>query len=113
MNEMFSSSKNLISVDISNLNAENLKDISSMFKNCYLLKDINVSNFKTKEVNNMASMFEGCRSLIELNLENLDITKVTDISFMFSHSGIKSIKFWKMNSNRINNMESLFYYCNF
>ena len=110
MNEMFSSSKNLVSVDISNLNFENIKDMSYMFKNCENLKEIEISNFKTNKVQNMAGMFENC-SIISLDLSNFDTKEVINMSNMFKDC--KSLNFLKLdfNTEKVETMENMFSSC--
>ena len=42
--------KFLKSLDLSNFNTENVKDMAAMFRFCESLTDINLSNFKTENV---------------------------------------------------------------
>jgi len=66
---LFSGWKNLISVDISNLELKNNKDMSFMFNQCSSLKNIVFGDINTENVENMSYMFASC-----INLESLDIT---------------------------------------
>ena len=106
---LFCDCKNLISLDLSNFNTENVKDMNHMFFGCFSLREINlknfkthnttnmelmfcmcsslehldVSSFKTQDVKSMNSMFEGCSSLKELNLSNFYTKNVKEMSGMF------------------------------
>ena len=63
MNEMFSFSKNLISVNLSNLNTENVITMKEMFSYCTKLQEINLENINTTKVESTAGLFKGCKSL--------------------------------------------------
>ena len=55
-----------------------------MFSYCSNLPSLNLSNFNTSNVKNMGWMFDGCSKLSSLNLSNFDTSKVIDMSYMFS-----------------------------
>ena len=63
----FSGCKSLTSIDLSNFNTNNVKDMSYMFDGCSSLTSLNLSNFNTNNVNDMYAMFDGCSSLTSLN----------------------------------------------
>ena len=65
INHIFSDCKSLIKIDSSNLNTENLIDMSYIFKGCSNLKNITLPNpnLNGKNVINMKDMFRGCSSL--------------------------------------------------
>ena len=44
---MFGLCKRLTSIEVSNFNTHNVKDMKSMFYNCQSLTSLNVSNFDT------------------------------------------------------------------
>ena len=66
---MFLHCINLISIDLSNFNTENVLDMSYLFYNCISITSIDVSNFNTKNVYNMSEMFDNC-----INIRYLDIS---------------------------------------
>ena len=66
INFMFSECSSLISLNLSNFNTINVKDMSYMFYNCSSLTSLNLSNFNTNNVNNMSGMFSYCSSLTTL-----------------------------------------------
>ena len=67
---MFDGCQNLTSLDLSNFNTENVKNMSGMFSRCYNLTSLNLSNFKTENVQNMSYMFYECNSLQTIYCNN-------------------------------------------
>ena len=53
----------LLSIDLSNFNINNIKDMSNMFYNCSSFTSLNLSNFNTNNVQNMSNMLFNCTSL--------------------------------------------------
>ena len=70
------------SLDLSNLNTENVSDMSHMFENCSVL-ELDVSGLDTSNVSDMSYMFENCGNLFELDVSGFDTSEVTDMSYMF------------------------------
>ena len=85
MNEMFSFSKNLISVNLSNLNTENVITMKEMFSYCTKLQEIYLENINTKKVESTSGLFLGCKSLTNLDISNLELDNNKDMSSMFSN----------------------------
>ena len=56
---MFSYCSSLTSLNLSNFNINNVKDMSGMFFNCSSLTSLNLSKFNTHNVKNMIFMFNG------------------------------------------------------
>ena len=54
-----------------------------MFCNCSSLKEINFTNINTNNVIDMSYMFNGCSSLSKLNISNFNINNMTNINFIF------------------------------
>jgi surface protein len=84
MSFMFSKCSSLISLDLSNIYPNNVKEMISMFSECYSLTSLDLSDFNTNYVNDMTSMFSYCSSLISLNLSNFNTNNVTNMNCMFS-----------------------------
>ena len=59
-------------------------DMSNMFCKCFSLISLNLSNFNTYNVKNMKNMFYKCYSLTYLDLSNFDTYNVNDMSNIFS-----------------------------
>ena len=73
---MFSDCRCLLSLDLSNFNAQNITDMSYMFFGCESLLSINLSNFNTQKVTTMEHMFFNCNSLPSLNLSSFNTKNV-------------------------------------
>ena len=58
-----------------------------MFSDCSFLTSLNLSNFNTNNVKNMSYMFSDCSFLTSLNLSNFNNNNVTNMNYMFC--GIK------------------------
>jgi len=54
---MFYNCKNIINIDLSNLNTNNIINMDRMFCRCENLIYLNLSNFETKNVTNMSLYF--------------------------------------------------------
>ena len=77
--------ENLIEVDFSQLDTENIKSMSKLFKECSNLTKVNFDN-NTPNLENINYMFFGCSSFREVKL-NLNTSKVSNMEFMFYSSG--------------------------
>ena len=137
---MFYNCKNLIKVDFSKFNTDNVTDISYMFYCCNNLIDINFTNFNTKNVTNMAfmfyfcsylekldlsqfntknvkdmsGMFFFCRKLTNINLSNFDTSEVVDMRDMFnSCSKLQNLDLSSFNVNNVTSYDGIFEGCNF
>ena len=81
---MFSSLSQLTSIDLSNLDTHNVKDMNQMFLNCNKLTSLDLSSFDTSNVTDFNNMFYGCNALTSLDLSSFDTSKATNMSYMFS-----------------------------
>ena len=59
MSYMFSYCSSLTSLNLSNFNTNNVKNMSAMFIGCSSLTSLNLSNFNTNNVKNMRGIFDG------------------------------------------------------
>ena len=84
MRSMFSTCLCLKSLDVTNFNTANVKDMGSMFSGCRNLAELDLSNFNTANVEDMRSMFSECKNLAELDLSNFNTAKVMYMGNMFS-----------------------------
>jgi len=87
---MFYGCCNLIYINLSNFNTQNVMCMKMLFCDCNSLKEINLSNFNTQNVTDMSDMFLGCNSLTNINLSNFNAQNVTTMSRMFY--GCNSLK---------------------
>ncbi len=63
MRYMFTSCRNLTSLDVSNFNTSKVPSMNGMFNGCSSLTSLDLSSFNTSQVENMNSMFEDCNNL--------------------------------------------------
>lgn len=85
MCSMFEDCSNLTSLDVSNFNTSNVKDMTLMFYGCSSLTSLDLSSFDTSNTTEMIKMFESCSKLISVDLSNFDTSNVTDIWEMFAN----------------------------
>jgi surface protein len=95
--------KNIVSIDLSNLDTSSVTSMVNMFNGCKSLESINLSNFDTSKVTNMNHLFNGCSSLKSIDLSNFDTSKVTNKNNMFNEcSSLKYIKLYRITEETIN-----------
>lgn len=75
---------NLTTIEgLSNLNTENVTNMSEMFLQCSSLKTLDLSSFNTKNTKNMSGMFAFCRGLQTVNVSSFDISNAENLATMF------------------------------
>ena len=113
MDEMFSSTKNLVCLNMSYLNTENVRTMKNMFNSCMKLSEIDLSNINTKKVESISGLFSGCKSLTNVDISSFELENNKDISNLFSQCNLlNSINFGKINTKNVLNMSNLFNDCN-
>lgn len=97
---------------LSNLNTENVTNMSFMFSGCSALSSLDVSNFNTAKVTSMWGMFTQCTRLTSLDLSNFNTANVTDMSYMFSQcANLTSLDLSNFNTAKVTSMTYMFYNC--
>ena len=106
MSEMFFGCNKLISLDLSSLNTKNVEYMGAMFMYCTSLSNLNISTFNTEKVVDIHNMFLGCSNLTELNLSSFNLKKVTgNITGIFCDcSKLKSIDFSNVEIEHFNSL---------
>ena len=94
---MFSSCKNLKSINLEYFNTTNVDDMSYMFLDCKSLTSIDLSVITTYNVKSFSHMLSGCESLTSINF-NIDASKASDLSFLFY--GSTNLEFINMSDFR-------------
>ncbi len=109
---MFMGCEKLESIDISNFNTENVVDMSNMFRDCKKLTSINFGKLKTDNLINTHGMFENCKSLKILDLNDLNTKNVTDMSDMFKNcTELEALAIDKFDTGEVRNTSSMFDNC--
>ena len=104
--------KNIISIDLSHLDASLVTNFNSMFYGCSSLKSIDLTNFNTSSAKSMISMFCGCTSLQSIDLSYFDISGVTAIYNMFSGcNSLEYVDLSSFNTSSVKRMDNMFSGC--
>ena len=86
MDYMFNNCKNIISLDLSNLDLTYTTNISYMFNECISLKNITIINLNESIIEDYSYMFNECNSLEYIDLSNFKGSKVTNrMDYMFNN----------------------------
>ena len=109
---LFNKVDSLISIDLSNFNTEQVKDMGCMFNGCCSLLSLNLKNLNTKNVTNMRSMFHYCYLLKSLDLSSFNTDNVTNMGNMFGNChSLKSLDLSNFNTENVGNMHDMFNCC--
>ena len=109
---MFYNCSSLESLDISNFDTRNWKDMGYLFSGCKSLRELDLSSFDTSNVTNMSNMFNGCSGLTSLDVSDFDTSKVTSMGSMFSGcSGLTSLDVSNFDTSKVTSMGSMFSGC--
>ncbi|EOL9681485.1 BspA family leucine-rich repeat surface protein, partial [Listeria innocua] len=106
MNRMFINTRSLSSVDVSNFDTRQVKDMSGMFYGTGI-DSLDLSSFNTSQVTDMSSMFY-LSNLKQVNLANFDTSQVTDMGSMFSRANFTSIDVSSFETSQVTNMAAMF-----
>ena len=108
---LFYNYTNCTSIDLSNADTSNVKNMSGMFFYCSSLTKLDVSGFDTSRVTNMSDMFSGCNELTSLDVSKFNTSRVTDMSFMFGGFKLTSLDVTSFDTSRVTNMYAMFSCC--
>ena len=82
MSDMFSYSLKLTSLDLSNFDTSNVRDMSWMLTGCENITSIDLSSFDTSKVKDMHFMFYNCYNLTTIK-GVIDMESCTNYFYMF------------------------------
>ena len=106
---MFAYCTSLTSLDLSNFDTSNVREMIGMFLYCSSLTSLDLSNFDTSKVISSDWMFSNCTSLTSLDLSNFDTSKVTSMNSMFSNcTSLTSLKMMG-DINKMSTPSDMFY----
>ena len=113
MYRMFNICRSLTSLDLSNFNTSKVTKMNDMFCSCYSLTSLDLSNFNTSNVTDMSRMFINCYDLTSLDLSKFDTSNVTIMHNMFNQcTSLTSLDLSKFDTSNVTNMSRMFYNCN-
>ena len=109
---MFYGCTNLAKIDFTSFNTKNVTDMSGMFYGCTSLTNIDLTSFNTENVINMYAMFYECTNVTNINLSSFNTENVINMCNMFSEcSKLINIDLSSFNTKNVNNMSCMFYEC--
>ena len=112
MSGMFSKCLFLEQLNLKKLNTERVIDMSWMFNECKSLRDLDLSSFKTDKVQNMGKMFNRCESLENLNTSTFNTENVTSMLFMFwKCRSLTKLDLSNFITGKVENMQGMFSNC--
>ena len=106
---LFRYAQNLISIDLTNFNTNNVINMSNMFIYCSNLTG-NIPNFNTNNVTNMNNMFYDCSNLTG-NIPNFNTNNVTNMQRMFYDCSNLTGNIPNFNTGNVIDMSSMFSGC--
>ena len=108
---MFYNCGNIINLDLSSFNTQNVQNMSYMFYECKNIMNLDLSSFNTQNVKNMMSMFQGCEFL-NLDLSSFNTHNATNMDYMFAwcHK-FENLDLSSFNTENVNSMTSMFDQC--
>ena len=112
MLSMFEGCSNLINIDLTEFNSKNVKTMSCMFVRCKKLISIDLSSFDTRNVNNLFCMFQNCQNLTNINLSSFNTDNITNMAGMFYNcSNLENIDLSSFTANKVTDIRYMFLKC--
>ena len=109
---MFKDFEKVESIDFSNFNTMDVKNMKGMFENCSSLISLDLKSFDTSNVTNMGSMFSWCWQLTSIDLSNFNTSKVTRMYMMFFKcSSLTNLDLSSFNTSNVTDMGVMFFDC--
>ena len=110
LNEVFKDIKELINVDLSHFEMENVLSMNSTFSGCLNLNNINFEGINSNNLIDMAYTFENCKNLKNLDLSPIKSGKLRIIKGIFSEcdnlENINISSFEKIDQNLFEGIKS-------
>ena len=115
--------KELITIDLSDINTKNITDMSylftTVFHNEYIYPHLkkfkiilDLTSWNTSNVTDMQRMFYMGTSLVEINLQNFDTTNVETMYGMFEYCELlQELDLSNFNTSKVKNMAWMFEKC--
>ena len=98
MSMMFTTCRNLASIDVSGFNTSNVTALKAMFEDCSKLTTLAVGNWNTSNVTDFSGVFYGCSGLTSLDVSQWDTSKATTMRYMFNKCSSLTnldLRYWK------------------
>lgn len=112
MRLMFNGSTSLTSINLTSFNTSNVTDMVGMFQSLYAMTSIDLSILDTSNVKLMSYMFGGCTSLTSIDLSVLNLNHVTGMNYMFtSCTNLTNINLSNIETNSLTDTSFMFQNC--
>ncbi|MBQ5975414.1 MAG: BspA family leucine-rich repeat surface protein [Bacteroidales bacterium] len=112
MNFMFTDCSDLISLNLSGWQLDNVDSMCFMFDECSSMTSLNLSGWNPRNVEDMSSMFSGCSKLTSLDLSGWNTSSLTRMIDMFEEcSRLTSLNLSEWNTSNVTYMINLFEGC--
>ena len=99
---MFYGCDNILTIDLSSFNSQNITNLKSMFMFCTKLRAVGLSFFNTKNVINMDYLFCRCKNISYLDLTSFETNKIKNIiGFVDGCNSLKEIRVKKNSFNQL------------
>jgi surface protein len=109
---LFLGCREIIEIDLSNLDCSQVTSCESMFDGCSSLKKLNLGTLDFSLSKNFAKMFQECRELEELDVSHFDTKNSESFERMFYDCRkLKKIDVSKFNSSKCSNIWEMFSLC--
>ena len=110
---MFASCAHMTTLNVAGWNTANVTTMEQMFFGCDGLTTITgISEWNTSKVVDMSNMFTGCSSLTTLDLSGWDTSKTTNIKGLFTDcTALFSLNISRWNTSAVQDMSYLFSQC--
>ena len=109
---LFEGCGKLVSFDFAGLDFSHVENMSCAFYNCHDLKEVLFNGVNLSSVQDFSMLFGGCSSLNAVDLENVDTSSAADFDFMFSGcEELKTLDVSMLDVSNVTSMASLFSGC--
>lgn len=110
--DMFNGLYDIVSVNLTGLDASHTTDMSALFEGCTSLTVVTWGDIDTSNVTSMSNMFNGCSSLTNFSLNGLDLSSLTSMQNMFTGcSSLETLNLSVNHTDSISDMYNMFSGC--
>ena len=110
---MFVLCQNLVSIDFTDFNTDNVNNMCKMLDKCFEIQSIDLSSLNLNNVETMNGMFTSCSSLKNIKFpSNMNTHKLQDMQGMFNCcSSLEKMDLSIFNTSKVTTMNSIFRDC--
>ena len=112
LEKMFYKLTDILEIDFSEFDTNNVNDMNRLFEGCTALKQINFNNFKTSNVESWYCMFKECSSLTSLDLSSFRTTNNKNFGSLFTGcNSLTSIDLTSFDTSSVTHIDNMFKDC--